>query len=84
MVQPSQSRPTPPKKSKAKTARAKTVTTKTMKEPKKAGRIPDDDICFDHFGGMCKYKAVHGTTTVPRTNDDISYVGALHQEEQDL
>jgi hypothetical protein len=57
-------KPTPPKKYKAKTARAKT----SMTEMDNYGRHYYGDSFYDHFGDLCKYKAVHGTTKVPRTN----------------
>jgi hypothetical protein len=61
-------KPTPPKKAKAETGRAKTTMTHTTKEPKKAGRHPDDDIFCYHFVDLCKYNAVHGMTKVSQTN----------------
>jgi outer membrane biosynthesis protein TonB len=42
-------KPTPPKKANAKSTRVNTAMTKTTKEPEKAGRIPDDDIFFQSF-----------------------------------
>jgi hypothetical protein len=60
---------TPSKKAKTDTTgKAATIATTGMTEMKKDGRHADDESFFNHFGGLCKYKGIHGKMKVPRTS----------------
>jgi hypothetical protein len=42
--------------------------TATIAETKKGGRHPDKESVYDHLEDLCKYRDLHGTTKVPRSD----------------
>jgi hypothetical protein len=65
-TKPNQTKPN--QSNKEKTEQPKKAKVKTANEPKKAGRNPNDEMLFDHFGDLSKYKARHGMMRVHCTN----------------
>jgi hypothetical protein len=62
-----------PKKSKAKKPSPSKKKTLDIKV-KKPAPPSDDQVCWLHFSDLCRYKANHGTMSVPRSKDGTNNV----------
>jgi hypothetical protein len=62
-------KPAPVKTSK--TANTSTIATTGINVMKKGGHHPDDEAFYDRLGNLCKYRGLHGTVRVSRSEAEL-------------